>query len=79
MRRAYSAYTPSVRHPVFTCCCAQLVAAPGWSNGRDVVTWAKRIFRAYAMRRQQQQVRGWLLRAGVQCWLVLRAAGLQYM
>jgi hypothetical protein len=31
----------------------QLVAAPGWSNGRDVGTWAKRIFRAYALRLQE--------------------------
>ena len=27
---------------------------PGWSNGRDVVTWCSRIFRAYALRRQEQ-------------------------
>ena len=27
----------------------QLVEAPGWSNGRDVVTLVKRIFRSYAL------------------------------
>jgi hypothetical protein len=30
----------------------QLIAAPDWSNGRDVGTWAKRIFTAYAKRNQ---------------------------
>jgi hypothetical protein len=28
----------------------QLVEAPDWSNGRDVVTWSKRIFCSYALR-----------------------------
>ncbi|KAG2423774.1 hypothetical protein HXX76_015050 [Chlamydomonas incerta] len=28
-----------------------LAAAPNWANGRDVVTWAKRIFAAYSTRR----------------------------
>lgn len=28
----------------------QLIAAPGWSNGRDVGTWVKRIFSKYALR-----------------------------
>lgn len=30
----------------------QLAAVPGWSNGRDVGTWTKRIFRTYAARSQ---------------------------
>lgn len=37
-----------------SCCTApfalQLVSAPGWSNGRDVGTWVKRIFRTYSLR-----------------------------
>eukprot|EP00884_Botryococcus_braunii_P010986 jgi/Botrbrau1/1988/Bobra.0052s0030.1 len=31
---------------------SQLMAAPGWANGRDVVTWEKRIYRAVAERLQ---------------------------
>jgi hypothetical protein len=31
----------------------QLIDAPGWSNGRDVMTWVKRIFRAYSVRLQE--------------------------
>ncbi|WIA14243.1 hypothetical protein OEZ85_002779 [Tetradesmus obliquus] len=31
----------------------QLMDAPGWSNGRDVGTWAKRIFRTYSLRLAQ--------------------------
>lgn len=31
----------------------QLIDAPGWSNGRDVMTWVKRIFRAYSLRLQE--------------------------
>lgn len=27
-----------------------LIAAPGWSNGRDVATWAKAIFQAHGLR-----------------------------
>jgi len=33
--------------------CAQLIEAPGWSNGRDVITWLKRIFRAYSLRQHK--------------------------
>eukprot|EP00775_Hariotina_reticulata_P004272 gene4272-4525_t len=28
----------------------KLIDAPGWSNGRDIITWMKRIFRAYSLR-----------------------------
>ncbi len=35
-----------------TCVCVglQLVAAPGWSNGRDIGTWSKRVFKHYSLR-----------------------------
>lgn len=33
----------------------QLIDAPNWSNGRDVETWAKRIFRRYSERVTEQQ------------------------
>lgn len=36
----------------------QLIQAPGWSNGRDVGTWAKRIFQAYALRTQGGSMAG---------------------
>lgn len=39
---------------ILPCPVPQLIDAPGWSNGRDVVdTWSKRIFRAYSSRQQQ--------------------------
>ncbi|GFH25752.1 NFX1-type zinc finger-containing protein 1 [Haematococcus lacustris] len=33
----------------------QLIAAPGWSNGRDVGTWADRVFRTLSLRTTQDQ------------------------
>lgn len=39
--------------------CLQLISAPDWSNGRDVETWAKRVFRTFSVRTTQ---------VGKQCW-----------
>ncbi|GFH21452.1 NFX1-type zinc finger-containing protein 1, partial [Haematococcus lacustris] len=33
----------------------QLIAAPGWSNGRDVGTWADRVFRTWSLRTTRDQ------------------------
>ncbi|MEW5300661.1 MAG: hypothetical protein WDW36_003575 [Sanguina aurantia] len=32
----------------------QLIAAPGWANGRDIVNWSKRSFQQYAQRTQDK-------------------------
>ena len=52
---------------------ARLVAAPGWSNGRTVSTWATNIFTAVAVRRQAAGVKGTQGASSPSSWRTSRA------